>query len=121
MDTVMLRNKSVNPNNLISRCHFAQLCIQRRHFDQIPKIFGHKFDLKALYPRRNRFHPSEYTSFALVMCCYFNFSGDSMLAKLFYQGLKDYAPDAPETQQAKQLLEPGFFGRVGKKLVNALG
>ena len=114
-------NYRVNPNNLIARCHFAQLCIQRRHFDQIPKIFGHKFDLKALYPRRNRFHPSEYTSFALVMCCYFNFSGDSMLAKLFYQGLKDYAPDAPETQQAKQLLEPGFFGRVGKKLVNALG
>jgi hypothetical protein len=114
-------NYRVNPNNLIARCHFAQLCIQRKYFDQIPKIFGNKFDLKALYPRRNRFHPSEYTSFSLVMCCYFNFSGDSLLAKAFYQGLKDYAPDALETQQAKQLLEPSFLGRVGKKLVNALG
>jgi len=114
-------NYRVNPNNLIARCHFGQLCIQRKHFDQIPKIFDNKFDLKALYPRRNRFHPSEYNSFSLVMCCYFNFSGESTLANAFYQGLKSYSPDALETQQAKQLLEPSFFGRVGKKLVNALG
>jgi hypothetical protein len=55
------------------------------------------------------------------MCCYFNFSGESTLANAFYQGLKSYSPDALETQQAKQLLEPSFLGRVGKKLVNALG
>jgi hypothetical protein len=55
------------------------------------------------------------------MCCYFNFSGNSLLAKAFYQSLKNYDPDAFETQQAKQLLEPSFLGRVGKKLVNALG
>ncbi len=114
-------NYRVNPSSLIARCHFAQLCIQRKNFGQIPIIFDNKFDLKALYPRRNRFHPSEYNAFSLVMCCYFNFLGERTLAKAFYQGLKDYAPDALETQQARQLLEPGFLKRIGKKVVNALG
>ncbi|HHZ70897.1 MAG TPA: hypothetical protein EYO51_01715 [Methylococcaceae bacterium] len=114
-------NYRVNGNNLIARCHYGQLCIKRKDFDQIPKIFDNKFDLKSLYPRRNRFHPSEYNSFSLVMCYYFNFLGEHSLANGFYQGLKNYSPDGVETQQAKRLLEPGFLGRMGKKLVNALG
>jgi hypothetical protein len=55
------------------------------------------------------------------MCYYFNFLGEHSLANGFYQGLKNYSPDGVETQQAKRLLEPGFLGRMGKKLVNALG
>ncbi len=34
--------------------------IKENDLESIPKIFNSRFDLKSLYPNRDRFHISEY-------------------------------------------------------------
>ncbi len=113
-------NYQQNPKYLFARCHYAQLCLQEQQTDKIPAIFDKKFDLKALYPRRNQFHAGEYAAFAGVLCAYFNAIGDELHAQLIYQDMKKIVPDADETRQAKSLMEPGLFSRIGAKVVSFL-
>ena len=110
-------NYQQNPKNLFARCHYAQLCLQQDEPEKIPVIFENKFDLKSLYPRRNRFQPAEFTSFALVICLYYLAVGERKKAEEAYEGLQQVAPDSMETRQAKKALKPGIFKRAGQKII----
>ena len=74
-------------------------------------IFDHACDLKQLYPYRTRFHVSEFTGFAWVMCRYFCAIGERETAVLYYQMLKQVAPRHPMTKYAKRALYPPFWVR----------
>ena len=113
-------NFEKNPDYLFARCNFAQLCIQQGKYEKIPEIFGRKYDLKALYPRRSRFHMTEYVSFAHVMCLYFNAIGEREQAESIYKALQESVPDAIETKEVKKVLFPGFFRRLGKRAIGVL-
>ncbi len=113
-------NYRENPGYLFARCHYAQLCLQEGMADKVPAIFDKKFDLKALYPRRNQFHATEYAAFTGVLCAYFKKIGDQEMARYLYDCLRETVPNADETRQAKALMEPGLLGRVGAKLVSVL-
>ena len=113
-------NYQTHPKNLFARCHYAQLCLRRNEVDKVPDIFEKKHDLKALYPRRNRFHPAEYAAFVAMMCRYFLASGQRDKAETAYQSLRDTVPLAIETMQLKPLMYPGFFKRLGKKILSGL-
>lgn len=116
----IMENYRQNPDYLFARCHYAQLCLREQQIDKIPAIFDKKFDLKALYPRRNQFHATEYAAFAGVLCAYFKTIGDEEKARSMYAGLRELVPNAEETRQAKLLMEPGLFRRIGTKLLSAL-
>lgn len=109
-----------HPTYLFARCHYAQHCLDQGEPDRIPAIFDHKFDLKALYPRRSRFHITEYLAFMQVLCLYFNAVGEREKAEKIYQGMRDAAPDAEETQYAKRALYPGLLRRLGNKIKASL-
>lgn len=113
-------NYQANPDYLFAKCHYAQLCLQEGELDKIPAIFDKKFDLKALYPRRNQFHATEYAAFAGVLCGYFKAIGEQDKARYMYDCMKELVPNQPETKQAKVLVEPNFFKRLGAKVVSAL-
>ncbi|WP_031433101.1 hypothetical protein [Methylomarinum vadi] len=113
-------NYQQHPDYLFARCHYAQLCLREQQVDKIPAIFDKKFDLKALYPRRNQFHSTEYAAFTGVLCAYFKAIGDEEKARDMYDCLRDLVPNAEETRQAKKLLEPGLFKRLGAKLLAVL-
>ncbi len=113
-------NYQQHPNYLFARCHYAQLCLEQGELELIPPIFGHKFDLKALYPRRSRFHITEYLAFMLVLCLYFNARGEREKAEKIYQGMREAAPDAQEVKQAKRALHPGLLCRLGNKIKASL-
>lgn len=110
-------NYEKNPGYLFARCNYAQLCIQQGEYKKVPEVFDNKYDLKVLYPRRNQFHITEYVSFAHVMCLYFNAIGDREQAESIYKGLKENVPDAAETKEVKRVLFPGFFRRLGKRVI----
>ncbi len=116
----IIENYQHNPDYLFARCHYAQLCLREQQFDKIPEIFHKKFDLKALYPRRNQFHATEYAAFAGVLCSYFNAIGDKDKARYMYDCLKQMVPNAAETRQAESLVNPGLFRRFGKKIIALL-
>jgi tetratricopeptide (TPR) repeat protein len=100
-----------HPQYLFAKVNYANLCLQQKESGKIPGIFDHTFDLKQLYPHRKRFHLSEFTGFAWVMCRYFCAIGERETAALYYQMLKHVAPRHPMTKQAKRTLSPPFWVR----------
>jgi tetratricopeptide (TPR) repeat protein len=109
-----------HPTYLFAKVNYANVCLQKGDLAKIPDIFDHKLDLKLLYPRRKRFHVSEFTGFADVMCRYYNAIGERDAAVIYYQILQRLAPRHPLTKQAKRLLYAPFWLRwlrqwVGKR------
>ena len=47
------------PDYLFGRLAYARDCLERGDLDKVSEIFEGKFDLKLLYPDRERFHVSE--------------------------------------------------------------
>jgi tetratricopeptide (TPR) repeat protein len=100
-----------HPQYLFAKVNYANLCLQQGEIEKVPGIFDHAFDLKQLYPHRKRFHVSEFTGFAWVMCRYFCAINEWETAALYYQMLKHVAPRHPMTKQAKRALYPPFWVR----------
>jgi tetratricopeptide (TPR) repeat protein len=100
-----------HPQYLFAKVNYANLCLQQGEIEKIPGIFAHTYDLKQLYPQRTRFHVSEFTGFAGVMCQYFCAIGARETAALYYQMLKHVAPRHPITTHAKRTLSPPFWVR----------
>jgi tetratricopeptide (TPR) repeat protein len=100
-----------HPQYLFARVNYANLCLQQGEIEKVPGIFDHAFDLKQLYPHRTRFHVSEFTGFAWVMCRYFCAINEWETAALYYQMLKQVAPRHPMTKHAKRALYPPFWVR----------
>src|SRR5215471_12385379 len=100
-----------HPQYLFAKVNYATLCLQQGEVGKIPGIFDHAFDLKQLYPHRTRFHVSEWTGFAWIMCRYFCAIGEQETAVLYYQMLKHVAPRHPMTKHAKRALYPPFWVR----------
>jgi len=100
-----------HPQYLFAKVNYANLCLQHGEIEKVPGIFDHACDLQQLYPHRTRFHVSEFTGFAWVMCRYFCAIGGQETAVLYYQMLKHVAPRHPMTKQAKRALYPPFWVR----------
>jgi tetratricopeptide (TPR) repeat protein len=100
-----------HPQYLFAKVNYANLCLQHGEIEKVPGIFDHACDLKQLYPHRKRFHVSEFTGFAWVMCRYFCAIGERDTAALYYQMLKHVAPRHPMTKHAKRALYPPFWVR----------
>ncbi|MBN1935009.1 MAG: hypothetical protein JW934_10110 [Anaerolineae bacterium] len=58
-----MENYRRNPDYLFARLNYAELFLRRGDYERVAEILEHKFDLKLLYPRRNRFHVSEVSNF----------------------------------------------------------
>jgi tetratricopeptide (TPR) repeat protein len=100
-----------HPQYLFAKVNYANLCLQHGEIEKVPGIFDHAYDLKQLYPHRTRFHVSEFTGFAWVMCRYFCAIGQRETATLYYRMLKQVAPRHPMTTHAKRVLYPPFWIR----------
>ena len=100
-----------HPQYLFAKVNYANLCLQQGEIEKVPGIFDHAFDLQQLYPHRKRFHVSEFTGFAGVMCQYFCAIGELNTATLYYQMLTQVAPRHPMTKHAKRVLSPPFWVR----------
>lgn len=54
------------PDHLTCRINYADQCLRKKRFKEIPKIFP-SFKLEELYPKRSQFYVSEYRGFLVVM------------------------------------------------------
>jgi tetratricopeptide (TPR) repeat protein len=100
-----------HPQYLFAKVNYANLCLQQGEIGKVPGIFDHACDLQQLYPHRKRFHVSEFTGFAWVMCRYCCAIGERDTAALYYQMLKQVTPRHPMTKHAKRALYPPFWVR----------
>ena len=117
---IIIENYQQNPSYLFARCNYAQLCLRTNNLEGFAKVFEHKFDLKLLYPRRNRFHITEYIGFTAGVCEYFYKAGNMEQAQKLFESLENVAADEPQTKRLKAMLYPNRFQRMVKKIVSGL-
>src|SRR5256884_8636281 len=91
-----------HPLYLFARVNYANLCLQHGEIEKVPGIFDHTFDLKQLYPHRTRFHVSEFTGFAWVMCLYFCAIGERETPPRYFQMLRHAVPGHPWPNKANR-------------------
>ncbi len=101
-----------NPDYLFARVHYGELCLTRRDYDRIPEIFDRKFDLKLLYPKRNKFHVSEVVGFMGLLGVYFFETGQRETAEKYYDMLNQIDPAHLFTKRLRRKLFPGLIRRL---------
>ena len=116
VEKITVENYKKHPNYLFARLNYAQICLEKGELNKIPEIFDKKFDLKMLYPNRNKFNITEYVSFAGVVGEYFARTGKKETATLFLKTLKKIAPKHHLTKRLKRILNPGFLDRFINKM-----
>lgn len=120
VEEVVEENYRRNPNYLFARLNYAELCLDRGDYGEIAEIFEHKFDLKLLYPERNRFHITEVVSFMSVMGLYFYGIGEREPAEKYYEILQQIGPEHPATKRLHNTLHPTPLTRlVGRVAANS--
>ncbi len=108
-----------NPDYLFARLNYAELCLMKKDYAKIPEIFDHKFDLKLLYPERNRFHITEVANFMGLIGLYFLAIHKRELAEKYNAALQEMAPNFPMAQKLRRALSPGLFARLWKRLTGS--
>lgn len=104
------------PDYLFGRIAYARDCLERGEVDKVSEIFEGKFDLKLLYPNRERFHISEVSNFSAIMAWYFHAKGDRDRAEMYYNILQQIDPEHEMTQSVKRLLHPSPIAAWLRKL-----
>jgi len=94
------------PDYLFGRMAYALDCLQRGEPEKVPEILDGKYELKLLYPERERFHISEVMSFYTVMAWYWHTQGERDHAETYYKVLRQLDPKHPNTRVIEQLLHP---------------
>jgi len=117
-DKIIEENYTKNPNYLFARIHYGELCIKRKQFDKIPKIFDNKFDLKGLYPKRKKFHISEVVAFLGLIGYYFASIQQKEAAETCYKVLKQIDPTHSWSKRLKRKLYPSIFSRFIKRILH---
>ena len=114
----ILENYQRNPDYLFARINYAELCLAKHDYQKVADIFDHKFDLRLLYPKRKRFHVTEFAGFMGVIGRYFLETGNRALAEKIYDVLVQVAPEQPLTRRLRRKLYPNFFQRVADRMLN---
>lgn len=94
------------PDYLFGRISYASACLHRGEPEKVPEIFGGKYELKLLYPERDRFHISEVLGFYATMAWYFHEQGERSRAEAYYKLLQQLDPSDHNTRFVKRLLYP---------------
>ncbi len=119
-EAVILEQYRRIPDYLFARINYAEICLHRREYEKIPEIFDHKFDLKLLYPERDRFHITEVVNFIGVIGLYFARTGNREAAQKYYDIIREIGPGYEATQMLKSELRPTLLQRILGSLVNLI-
>lgn len=113
---VRTENYQHNPNNLISRCDYARLCIEQQRFSEVPEIFNNIFDLTALYPELKAFSTEEAVLFYSTICAYFIGVKQFGNAEICIETLENVDKD----DQSAQVLAAILYTKIIEKLSHLL-
>ena len=119
-EAIVKKNYEQNPDYLFAKCNYAEICLQKGEIEKIPILFDNRFNLKVLYPHRNKFHISEVVGFAGIMGMYFCAIDEVQTAKVYYDTLKQLVPRHPMTKQLKRAIHPSLAVKTVRKLASPL-
>ena len=114
-------NYQRHPGYLFAKLGMMDLCLRNGETDRVPEILENKFDLKALYPKRNVFHITEFLSFHRIIAEYHIRKGDFKEAEALLAAMEKLAPQDEQTRALRQALEGSALlrlaGRLSKRLL----
>jgi tetratricopeptide (TPR) repeat protein len=120
VEQTVLENLRRNPDYLFARLNYAELCLGRGDYAAVAETLENKFDLKMLYPNRNRFHISEVVGFMNIVGRYWVGIGQRANAEKYYDLLHKIAPDEPGTQHLHSVLHPGPIKLITQRLAKSI-
>lgn len=82
------------PDYFFAKINYANQCLRKKKPDQIPLIFP-SFDLEVLFPKKAKFHVSEYRGFMVFASEYHLKIGQRELAEKYYQNAYLADPSHP--------------------------
>ncbi len=94
----------MDPDYLFATTAYAQLCILRERYDEVPEIFDNVCDLQLLYPDRNVLHITEVMSFYYSLGSYYCAIGKTEQAKVLYKMLLKYGPEYETTKHLGEVI-----------------
>lgn len=115
-EAVARKNYERNPDYLFARLNYAELCLAKGDYEKVGEIFEHKFDLKLLYPERDRFHISEVASFMGLIGVYLLETGEREVAEKYDETLQQITPNHPMAKKLHRRLFPSLLQRLWQRL-----
>ncbi len=119
-ERVVLENYKKHPHYLFALINYAQICLEKGELDKIPEIFDRKYDLKMIYPDRDKFYITEFVAFNGVVGEYFARTGDRKTAMLFLNTLKLIDPGHPLTKRLRKIVKPNIWDRFQNNMAKKL-
>ena len=115
-DRVSKLNFERNPDYLFARLNYAQVLLHRGDLAGFERVMDDKFDLKLMYPHRDVFHVSEFTSFSALVIQYFLRKGNFRAAEILLESMERIAPDAEQTAMARGAVRASALRRLASDL-----
>lgn len=114
-----------HPDYLFGRLNIAAAYFHRDELDKIPHLLGENIELKEIYPHRDLYHVSEFTSLSKFAIQYFFELGNIKEAELRLSRLSELFPEHPDSKSSKdwfhlRLLERGIKGLNAAKTKSAV-
>ncbi len=124
-DAMMLENYQRHPSYLFAKLTYGQYLLKQDNIKEFEQVFENKFDLRALYPNKRKYHVAEIISFWGVMglyhCAVNNWEAVAAICNL----LQQFAPQHEVTkllntrlQQARQLTGFGQTVNIVQTIAN---
>jgi tetratricopeptide (TPR) repeat protein len=107
------------PDYLLARINYGDLCLRKKKWDEIPKIFPF-FNLKELFPSKKEFSPHEVRGFAVLMGFYHIKIGKQSEAEKFYIQAVEADPSHPSVVLLEKRLFRFSFLRWLKKFLSRI-
>ena len=73
------------PDSLIAKINYADQLLRMKKWQKIPEIFHHHTDLNTLYPKKEKYHYTEFRGFMVLMGFYHLKLGEKDKAESYYQ------------------------------------
>lgn len=95
-----------HPDYLFAKINLANLYLEKKQLDKVEELFDGTFDLKLLYPKRKKYHITEFVSFLGMVGLYSHAKGHKESATACLQTIKQLAPEHPQTRMLNKKLHP---------------
>lgn len=120
VEELIVENYKNSPTYLFAMLNYAELCMRKGDYEKISEIFDNKFDLKLLYPERNRFHLSEVVNFVGTIGYYYARTGDLNVAAVYYDILNQLEPEHEMTRRLERELTTSFLEKGFRKYLSSM-
>lgn len=120
IDQLIEEQYELFPDYLFAQVNYVSLCHGKGETDAFLRVFEGKKSLKQLYPNRNIFHITEFTSFASVFCKHLANEGEYDTIEKYIDVIKAIDPDNPCIDYLRNLVLRGNILDAGKPLMDMI-